>query len=89
MANGEEEHVIMQLEHDRKIFLPVKVSWLFNVEDLRESLKSSKKNQTPTYFFYHNVATTEPIFSESLYTKEFDAEKPALYKGYISNKLYG
>lgn len=83
MANGEEEHVIMQLEHDRKIFLPVKVSWLFNVEDLRESLKSSKKNQTP------NVATTEPIFSESLYTKEFDAEKPALYKGYISNKLYG
>lgn len=79
----------MQLEHDRKIFVPVKMSWLFNSEEERENLKSSKKNQKPTYFFYHNVATTAPIFSESLYSKEFDPEKPALYKGYISNKLYG
>lgn len=89
MAKEVDEHVIMQLEHDRKKFIPVRFAWLMDSEKVREQLKKSNKHQEPIFFFYHNVTTSKPSFSVSIYSQIFDPKTPACYKGYISNKIYG
>lgn len=88
MAQESDEYVIMQLEHERKKLVPVRLAWLVESEKVREQLKKSK-HEEPIFFFYHNVVTTKPCFSVSIYSQTFNPETPACYKGYISNKIYG
>lgn len=89
MAADAEQHVIMQLEHDRKTKLPVKLSWLLDFEKVRQQMNKTSIQQEPLYFFYHNISTTVPSFSLSSYSHTFNAEIPACYKGYVGKKIYG
>lgn len=85
----EEAFVLLQLEHDRKKVLPVKLEWIFEHERIRDKLESSVKVDEPVFFFYHKNYATSPSFSVSLYRKELDTSVGAVYKGYLSNKIYG
>lgn len=88
MTEEGEQHVIMQLEHDKKTMVPVKLQWLQDSTKVVEQMKKSIQ-LSPIYFFYHNNPTTTPSMGPSFYSKVFNPEIPACYKGYVGKKIYG
>lgn len=49
--DGDVQHVIMQLEHERKKRIPVRVDWLLDHDTILAKLKQKQKHQDAIFFF--------------------------------------
>lgn len=89
MSTTKLNFAIIQLEHNKQQKIVVRTDWIVEFEKVKSSIHQSQKYADPVYFFYHNDQSVTPTFSISSYSKTFNPDVAACYKGYIANTIFG